>query len=103
MATTFDEYAAGAATTAIYPGRNTATGLAYAVLGLTGEAGELANQAKKVLRDDAGRIDPERRQRMRSELGAVLWYLAAVARELDIDLETVARQNLQKKAGRTAQ
>ena len=96
MATTFDEYAAGAATTAIYPGRNTATGLAYAVLGLTGEAGELANQAKKVLRDDAGLIDPERRQRMRSELGDVLWYLAAVARELDIDLETVARTNLQK-------
>lgn len=102
MAITFDDYAENAGRTAIYPDAGQTGGLLYAVLGLVGEAGELANQAKKVLRDDGGTLDVVRRVRMRSELGDVLWYLAAVARELDIDLQEVARANLQKLERRAA-
>ena len=102
MAITFETYARGAAATAIYPDAGSTGGLLYAVLGLTGEAGELANQAKKVIRDDDGTIDPARAAKMRAELGDVLWYVAAVARELDIELQKVARLNLQKLQQRAA-
>jgi NTP pyrophosphatase (non-canonical NTP hydrolase) len=102
MAITFDDYAQNAARTAIYPDAGQTGGLLYAVLGLVGEAGELANQAKKIMRDDNGTIDAARAAKMRAELGDVLWYVAAVARELDVELQEVARYNLQKLERRAA-
>ena len=48
----FDEYQKGTGETAIYPGQNTLIGLTYAALGLSGEGGEVANQVKKVWRDE---------------------------------------------------
>jgi NTP pyrophosphatase (non-canonical NTP hydrolase) len=33
---------------------------------------------------------------MKKELGDVLWYISALARDLDIDLDTIAQMNLQK-------
>ena len=33
---------------------------------------------------------------MKKELGDVLWYISALARDLDIDLDTIAQLNLQK-------
>ena len=97
---TFAEYSAEAGTTRVYPGSGEGMGLSYAVMGLAGEAGELANQAKKVLRDDGGELTPERREKMAAELGDVLWYVAAVAHELGVDLEDAARHNLQKLRAR---
>ncbi len=97
---TFNEYAEGAAETRIYPGSREGMGLAYAVMGLAGESGELANQAKKVLRDDGGKLSIERRSKMAAELGDVLWYLAAVAHELGINLEHAAALNLEKLRAR---
>lgn len=102
MAITFERYAEDAARTAIYPDAGQTGGLLYAVLGLVGEAGELANQAKKIMRDDDGTICPARAAKMRAELGDVLWYVAAVARELDVELQEVARYNLQKLERRAA-
>jgi NTP pyrophosphatase (non-canonical NTP hydrolase) len=49
---TFDEYQEAATTTAVYPGQGAFQGLVYAVLGLSGEAGETAEQVKKTWRDD---------------------------------------------------
>jgi NTP pyrophosphatase (non-canonical NTP hydrolase) len=74
--------------------------LSYAVLGLTGEAGEVANAFKKAIRDDGGKITEERRTALVSELGDVLWYLSQVAYWLDIDLDDLAAQNLAKLADR---
>lgn len=70
--------------------------LAYPALGLAGEAGEVAEHAKKAIRDDGGKINDERRAAMSKELGDVLWYVAQLASELDLNLEDIATQNLEK-------
>jgi NTP pyrophosphatase (non-canonical NTP hydrolase) len=70
--------------------------LAYPALGLAGEAGEVAEHAKKAIRDNGGEIAPERREKMAMELGDVLWYVAQLASELDLELEEIAQANLDK-------
>jgi NTP pyrophosphatase (non-canonical NTP hydrolase) len=74
--------------------------LAYPALGLAGEAGEVAEHAKKAIRDDAGQVSEERRAAMAKELGDVLWYVAQIASELDLDLDEIADTNLQKLLSR---
>jgi NTP pyrophosphatase (non-canonical NTP hydrolase) len=74
--------------------------LAYPALGLAGEAGEVAEHAKKAIRDDRGVLSGERREAMAKELGDVLWYVAQLASELDLDLNQVAEANLQKLLSR---
>lgn len=96
----FNEYQEQAATTAIYPGRNSyPTGLMYAALGLCGEAGEVAEQVKKSWRNDMEVLD-DRERKMFNELGDVLWYVAAVAEELGFSLEEVAEANIVKLTNR---
>ena len=70
--------------------------LAYPALGLAGEAGEVAEHAKKAIRGDAGKVSDERRAAMSKELGDVLWYVAQLASELDLSLDDIAKQNLEK-------
>jgi NTP pyrophosphatase (non-canonical NTP hydrolase) len=70
--------------------------LAYPALGLAGEAGEVAEHAKKTIRDDSGTVSDERRAAMSKELGDVLWYVAQLATELGLDLDEIANQNLEK-------
>ena len=72
----------------------------YLSMGLTSECGEYANKAKKVLRDDNSKITPEKREGMIDELGDVLWYLSQIAVELDIDLEDLAKRNVDKLTSR---
>jgi NTP pyrophosphatase (non-canonical NTP hydrolase) len=74
--------------------------LAYPALGLAGEAGEVAEHAKKAIRDDRGEVTGERRAAMSKELGDVLWYVAQLASELGLDLEEIARGNLEKLLSR---
>jgi len=76
--------------------------LAYPALGLAGEAGEVAEHAKKAIRDDAGKISDERKAAMSKELGDVLWYVAQLATELGLDLDEIAGQNLEKLLSRQA-
>ena len=70
--------------------------LAYPALGLAGEAGELADHAKKTIRDDGGEVSDERRAAIAKELGDVLWYVAQLASELGLELEDIALENLEK-------
>jgi len=81
--------------TAIYPRENNMD-LIYTVLGLAGEAGELANKVKKIIRDDKGILSKEIKDALRAELGDVLWYIAGIAESLDISLDEVAFKNLVK-------
>jgi NTP pyrophosphatase (non-canonical NTP hydrolase) len=74
--------------------------LAYPALGLSGEAGEVAEHAKKAIRDDNGQITEERRAAMAKELGDVLWYVAQLASELQLDLDEIAQANLDKLLSR---
>jgi NTP pyrophosphatase (non-canonical NTP hydrolase) len=74
--------------------------LAYPALGLAGEAGEVAEHAKKAIRDDAGVVTEERRRAMAKELGDVLWYVSQLASELGLELDEIARANLEKLLSR---
>ena len=91
------EYQRRSRATAAYP-RD--AWLAYPALGLAGEAGEVADHAKKAIRDDGGVVSDERRAAMGKELGDVLWYVAQVASELGLDLDEVAEGNLAKLLSR---
>lgn len=85
--------------TAQYP-REASAWLAYPALGLAGEAGEVAEHAKKTIRDDGGQVSEERRTAMSKELGDVLWYVAQLASELGLDLDEIAQANLDKLLSR---
>jgi NTP pyrophosphatase (non-canonical NTP hydrolase) len=74
--------------------------LAYPALGLAGEAGEVAEHAKKAIRDDGGSVSDKRKSAMAKELGDVLWYVAQIATELELDLDEIAEQNLAKLLSR---
>lgn len=94
----FSDYQGFAGDTAIYPNRGSNPG--YAVLGLVGEAGEIANKWKKVLRDQHGFLTEAVESALIDEMGDVLWYLAALADELDVSLNIVAERNLKKLRSR---
>lgn len=74
----------------------TEVGFVEKVLGLTGEAGETADKIKKILRDKDGVVSDEDRESISKELGDVLWYLASIARYLDLPLSEVASKNVAK-------
>ena len=92
-------YQAAARLTALYP--DAGSNPIYPTLGLTGEAGEVADKVKKVLRDRAGHFDDEVRAEIALELGDVLWYVAQLASELGYELDDVANQNLKKLRDRS--
>ena len=73
------------------------------VAGLTGEAGEAAEQYKKMLRDDKCHWTPERREKMAYEVFDVLWYAAENLRAIGYTLEEVAQMGLSKLAKRKAE
>lgn len=75
-------------------------GLIEKVLGLTGEAGETADKFKKVIRDKNGEMGADETEEIKKELGDVLWYVAAIARDLRIPLSEVAEGNLEKLESR---
>ena len=70
------------------------------VLGIAGEAGETADKSKKLLRDKDGVIDKEDIDAVCKELGDILWYMAGVARYLEVPLSEVAQMNLDKLESR---
>lgn len=92
-----NQYQELAKQTAVY---DRSYGVFYPSLGLAGEAGEVADHAKKAIRDDGGKITVERRQAMKKELGDVLWYLAMVADDIDLSLDEIAKANVEKLASR---
>ena len=95
---TFADYQRRSRATAVYPGAG--DNLLYPTLGLCGEAGEVAEKVKKMVRDDAGVLTGERREALAKELGDVLWYVAQVATEADLDLDVIAGANLEKLLSR---
>ena len=95
----FETYQKQARQTAIYPdlGKNNI----YPTLGLVGEAGEVAEKVKKVLRDKGGIFDDNSKQEIKKEIGDVLWYLANLCSEFQFSLNDVAETNLDKLKKRT--
>jgi NTP pyrophosphatase (non-canonical NTP hydrolase) len=91
MIQTFDDYQQAAARTAIYPEDARVT---YPALGLAGEAGEVANKIKKIIRDDGMVVTDERRAQISKEIGGVMWYVAALCTDLELNLGDVCRENI---------
>ena len=109
---TFNEFQQAAAKTAIYPKK---AKVVYPALGLPGEVGEVAekvtllmavragkvaNQVKKVIRDDENMITQERLKQISGEIGGVLWYCAALATDLGLNLADIADENIEILASR---
>ena len=97
-----DAYQKATDETAIYPSGNVVEELSYLALGLNGEAGEVADIVKKIIRDGDGRLTPEVRDRLIDEMGDVAWYLVRLARALGIKMSVVLGRNLYKLAKRKA-
>ena len=111
---TATEYQRKAAETAIFPKEKA---LEYLTLGLTGEAGEIANKIKKVVRDTKQPYERtsfggylgfvkgkkvEYKDAVIGEIGDVLWYCAMLATEVDANLGKIMEDNLEKLADRKA-
>ena len=94
---TINEYQNKAIATAIY---GEGSSIIYPTLGLTGEAGEVADKVKKVLRDSNGEFTDEKKLEIAKETGDALWYIAALSRDLGYTLEEIAQMNLDKLASR---
>jgi NTP pyrophosphatase (non-canonical NTP hydrolase) len=94
---TLSEYQTQAVTTAIYGDGNS---IIYPALGLNGEAGEVAEKIKKVLRDNGGIFSDDNKKEIAKEISDVLWYCAALSRDLGYTLDEIAQINLDKLKSR---
>lgn len=101
---TIKEYQTIIEKTAVYPKE---IGLAYCAMGLTGEAGEVSDKIKKLYRDrdllnksfeTVATTDEyvEIRNGLKKELGDVMWYVTAMANEMNLSLESIMQANYDK-------
>ncbi len=98
---TFEEYQKRALTTVISSNDAFKDSLHW-VLGINGEAGEVAEKVKKIIRDKNGVMTKQDKLELGKELGDVLWYLAVFAHDLGLSLDDIAGQNLDKLKSRKA-
>ena len=86
-----------------HAGERNAKEMAYLVLGLVGEAGEFADEFKKIVRE-AGfdneegcrALIAEGRLHLIDELGDVLWYLVHLCDQLGINIVSLMAHNTHK-------
>ncbi len=74
--------------------------LVHLFLGLCGESGEIAEKAKKIIRDHASDFSKFDTEDLAKELGDVLWHIAVIAHHFDIPMEKIAKGNIEKLASR---
>lgn len=93
-----DYYQQQAYETADYP--NMGSNLLYPALKLNGEAGEVAEKIGKNWRNlgitNPNDLNADQKHALVLELGDVIWYVAALAKELCVSLDYVAQENLRK-------
>lgn len=70
------------------------------VLGLVGEAGEVAEKFKKIYRDKNGQYTKTDTSELKKELGDVLWYTAVLGKFLGHSLQSIAEDNITKLGDR---
>lgn len=92
-----NEYQKAALETAIYPKEYR---IIYPALGINGEAGEVADKVKKIIRDRDSVFDAVTLAELMKECGDVLWYVATLAHDLGFTLEEVAAENIKKLKSR---
>lgn len=102
MSISFNEYQNISKETAIYP-KDKELALAYVALGLNGEAGEVAEIIKKLIRDCENLNEHDMliaKDKICKEVGDVLWYLSAICCEFDLTFNEVAQTNINKLQSR---
>ena len=80
----------------------------FNMIGIAGEAGEIANMAQKAARGDFRAEDlsapevrePEQRQKLIEEMGGLLYFFTALAHFLGTDFEEIRRVNAAKLLAR---
>lgn len=92
-----NEYQRLALETAVYPEEYN---IIYPALGMAGEAGEVADKVKKVIRDNNADFSPLKCEEIAMEIGDVLWYCAVLADRIGYRLDTIARMNNRKLKSR---
>ncbi len=98
---TLDDYQKRALTTVI-ASDSEFRDLLHWVLGINGEAGEIAEKIKKIIRDKSGEVSEADKTELAAEIGDVLWYLAVFAHHLGVSFDDVATRNLDKLQSRQA-
>lgn len=98
---TLDEYQKEALVTAVFTDDDFKD-LAHWIFGITGEAGEIAEKIKKIVRDKDGQVNDEDKQELIKEIGDVLWYLAVLAEHLGYKFDEVGTRNIAKLRSRQA-
>jgi len=68
----------------------------YSTLGILGEAGEISEKIKKIVRDKNGIISEEDKELLGKETGDVLFYIAKFLSDIGLDFETIAMENIKK-------
>lgn len=92
-----NDYQSKALETAAYPQEYR---IIYPALGLTGEAGEVSDKVKKVLRDNRCEFTDEKKKEIAKEIGDVLWYVATLSHDIGYTLEEIAEMNYEKLSSR---
>lgn len=94
-----NDYQQAALSSAIYPHDND---IPYLALAISGEAGEIADKVKKIIRDKQGKFFQPDIQAIAYELGDVMWYVATLAHVLGFKLSDIAQMNIDKINSRIA-
>jgi NTP pyrophosphatase (non-canonical NTP hydrolase) len=98
---TFEEYQKQAITTLIaHP--DPLMDKTIMVLGIAGEASEIAEKWKKLVAYREGKITEDDIRELSKEIGDVLWYLTVFADMLGVSMDQIATTNVQKLASRKA-
>lgn len=104
-----DDYQELVEIVSLYPGVNKQNiqSAMYLTLGLNGEAGEVAEKFKKLIRDQRmlpeaklNEMGSEQQAEIINELGDVLWYITRLAAEMGVGLEDVMVANYKKLSSR---
>ncbi len=80
--------------------KNATNEVFHLLLGLTGEAGEIAEKTKKIVRDHDSDFSKLDLADLKKELGDVLWHVAVLSDYFGISLEDVGDTNIKKLASR---
>ena len=92
-----NDYQKAALVTAVYPEEQR---IIYPALGMNGEAGEVADKVKKVIRDNNSAFSEDKLREIAKEVGDVLWYCATMAHDIGYTLEEIAQMNIDKLQSR---
>lgn len=97
---TLNEYQAFCLSTSEALGVNEDDRFIIASMGVVGEAGEVIEKVKKLLRDYNGVMTDDFKKGLVGEIGDVMWYCAVLSDEIGYDLCTVSQKNIDKLLSR---